>query len=280
MRKLGNFLIGLVCMGMLASCSEDADTSDSQMSGSAVKGLVTNGKVEVYQVTEVGQRGDMLASTTTNASGEFDITVSHKGVVEVVVKEGTYVDEASGEKVELGTENELSAMVKAGSASDVAVSALTTIASARAKANADQGLETAIANANSEVAAEFGLSNVDISSIIPADMSKSSSKEADQKQKQYGSVQAGMSQYAKSHGMHAADVLTMVKAMAEDYQDGKFDGHSAEGALTVAIEISPVEAHAGLQTAIDSFLSSSSNKSGVTSSSEVGLQLEASAGTQ
>lgn len=279
MRKIGNYLMALVFLTMFASCSDDAETSQSNLSGSAVKGLVANGKVEVYQVTEIGQRGDLLASTTTNASGEFDISVDHKGVVEVVVKEGSYVDEASGETVELGTDNELSSMVKAGSASNVAVSALTTIASARASAQADQGLETAIANANNKVAAKFGLANVDISSVIPADLAQSSSAEAKQEQKMYGAVQAGLSQQAKDHGMAASDVLTMVKEMAKDYEDGEFDGQSNEGALEITLNITPVEAHAGLQTAIDAFLSGSSNESGVESSTEVGVSFEASAGT-
>ena len=96
-------------VGMIAfSCSEDSD--ESTVSGTAAKGYVANADVEIYAYLETGARGQLLASTVTDAKGKYSARVTHRGPVEVVVSGGSYKDEASGATVDLGN-HELRAIV-------------------------------------------------------------------------------------------------------------------------------------------------------------------------
>lgn len=143
------------------------------------------------------------------------------------------------------------------------VSALTTIAAARAVEQADQGLAIAVENANQEVADMFGLTGMDISKTLPADISVSSSSEMSEEEKKYGAVLAGFSQIAESNGLSPEKVLSLIKETAQDFKDGKMDGMNAGVALSFTLEITPAQALQGLQTAIGSFLQSPENVSGM-----------------
>lgn len=259
-----NFLSLLLVASFFSSCSEDENPTT--VSGTAVKGIVQKAKVDVYKLSDQGARLEVLASTRTDVNGEFSTQFDYKGLVEVVISEGSYKDEATGETVNLSSGNELRSMISTGSDfNKIGVSALTTIAAFRAAEQAEQGLAIAIENANKEVADAFGLSGIDISKTVPADISVSSSAEMSAEQKTYGAVLAGLSQTAKSNQHAPEEVLTLVKDLAEDFKDGQMDGKSRETALSFTLEITPAQALEGLQTAIDAFLQGPENKSGMTS---------------
>lgn len=261
MRNLTTSFFLLLLALFISSCSgeEDLIGQQSTVDGTAVKGLLRNAKVDIYKLNNQGSRLDVLTTTYTDAQGKFSAQFEYRGFVEVVVSEGSYKDEATGKTVNLSSGDALSNMISAESHNEISVTALTTIAAARAVEQAAKGLATAIANANKEVAHAFGLGGMDISKTIPADISMSSSAKMNGQQKKYGAVLAGISQLAESNELSPEKVPALIKEIAEDFRDGKMDGMSRGAALSFALKITPPQALKGLQTAIAAFLKSPEN---------------------
>jgi hypothetical protein len=263
--KRMRFFACALALGMIAfSCSEDSDKS--AVNGTAAKGYVANANVDVYVYAASGQRGRLLASTTTNVKGEYSVEVDHKGAVEVVVTKGTYKDEASGSTVAMGS-HELRSIVMLNAKSKVAaVTALTTIAAAHVDAHASAGVETAIANANAKVSTAFGLDGINLTEVIPSDLSFSAATHNEARIK-YGVIQAGLSQVIKEQGLAAEKLLDLVADISADYSDGSMNDSNGSVAIQVSVSVTPTQAVSRLNAAIRSYLSSSSNASGVASGS-------------
>jgi hypothetical protein len=264
MKRMKLFALALA-VGMFAfSCSEDSD--ESTVSGTAAKGYVANADVEIYAYLETGARGKLLSSTRTDANGKYSARVTHRGPVEVVVSGGSYKDEASGASVDMGS-NELRAVVMLNTEKEVAaITALTSIAAAHVDAHASAGIETAIANANAKVSTAFGLEGINLTEMIPSDFSFSAITHSEAQLK-YGIIQAALSQVIKEQGLAAETLLALVGDISADYSDGSFNGSEGSVALNFALSITPTQAMTGLNMAIENYLTSSSNKSGVTSGS-------------
>ena len=150
---------------MLAGCS---GTSGTSFTGTASKGPIANAEVTVYELNSDGTRGDQLGATVTGSDGSYTVSVdSAAGAVEVVVSGGSYEDEATGETVQLGEQEQLRSMVsEVNQGDEIAVTALTEIAAEHANENAEAGLNTAIENAKNQVASQFGLGpNFDICEV-------------------------------------------------------------------------------------------------------------------
>jgi hypothetical protein len=263
--KIFAFVLGL---SMLASCDkEPVQSSDhTTVSGSAVKGYVGTAKVEVYAYQANGQRGALIASTFTDAQGNYSVSANYRGPAEVVVTQGQYLDEATGTAVSLQA-NELRAIVSLDQANKTAaVTALTTVAAGYVDANAATGMETAIAKSSQEVAKAFGLVDINLTNEVPADLSYGGSGKS-MAQIKYGAVQAGLSQIIKDHNLSPQQLLTLVKDISLDFSDGVLDGKSGSAALQSSLTLTPNQALTGLNTAIESFMNSPRNKSGYTSGS-------------
>lgn len=266
-RRIHNYFIKFalvsVAMFFMFSCSWFGGT---ELSGTAAKGPVDGATVTVYALNTDGSRGAEIATATTGTDGSYTVDLGeYDGAVAIVVTGGSYTDEATGETVTLGTGDELETLLAAvTSGENVAVTALTTIAAARAAENASAGLATAIEAANDEVEAAFGLADVDIASVIPSDLSDAESSGDSEAQQAYGAVMSGLSQLAETGGLAAADVLTIISDMAADYEDGEFDGIDAAGdPLNSALAITPEAALTGLETAMQAFMISPENLSGL-----------------
>jgi len=260
------FAVTLTIGVFLSSCSDDSADQSSTISGSAVKGYVGSATVDVYQYVDNGQRGTLLASTSTDSRGNYSVSFNFRGIVEVVVSDGSYKDEASGTTVTLGTESLRNIVSIDQRTKTVAVTALTTIVAEHVNANAGAGIETAIANANAKVSAAFGLSGVDLTTVIPSDFSSPALGHSIAQLK-YGVIQAGLSQLIKDQHLSADKVLELIQDIANDFSDGSFDGKKGAAALTFALSITPKEALTGMNTAIENYMNSASNKSGVALSS-------------
>lgn len=263
MKRMRFFALALTLSMLAFSCSDDSD--ESTVSGTAAKGYVANADVEVYAYLETGQRGKFLASTVTDAKGNYSVKVTHRGPVEVVVTGGSYKDEASGETVNLG-DHELRAIVIVNAEKKVAaVTALTTIAAAHVDAHASAGIETAIVNANAKVSTAFGLDGINLTETIPSDLSFAAVTHSEARIK-YGIIQAALSQVIKEQGLAAEKLLELIANISADYSDGSFNNQGSVS-LEFALSITPPQAMTGLNVAIENYLSSSSNKSGVASGS-------------
>ena len=156
-------------------------------------------------------------------------------------------------------------MLKGGSQS-AAVSALTTIAAEYVEVNATANVEASINDANAKVAQAFGLTALDISKEIPADLSYASTG-ITKAQAQYGAVQAGLSQIVKEHSITPDQLLALVEDISKDFSDGMLDGKAGSTALQTSLSLTPAEAMSGLNTAIENFMNSERNVSGYTAES-------------
>lgn len=252
----------LLGLSTLMSCEQDAvETSNqSTLSGSAVKGYVDGAKVNVYEYLAKGERGSLIASANIDNKGSFSISTDYRGPVEIVVTQGQYADEATGTKVSLQAK-ELRSIALLKQESQVAVSALTTIAAEYVNANATASIETSIEEANKKIAEAFGIAEVNISRELPADLSHASNA-LSQAQAQYGAVQAGLSQIVKEHNLSAEELLILVADIAKDFTDGVLDGKAGSTALETTLTLTPDQALNGLNIAIENFLRSERNQSG------------------
>jgi hypothetical protein len=267
----------LLGLSTLMSCEQDAVENSNQatLSGSAVKGYVDAAKVDVYEYISKGERGSLIASAKTDNKGSFSISTDYRGPIEIVVSEGRYSDEATGSIVNLQA-RELRSIAVLKQESQLAVSALTTIAAEYIDANATADLEASVEIANEKVAKAFGIAEVNISKELPADLSHAS-KALSQAQIKYGAVQAGLSQVAKENNLSAEDLLTLVADIAKDYADGVLDGKSGSAALETTLTLTPEQALDGLNTAIENFMQGERNLSGAKYES-VGITVPSPAG--
>jgi hypothetical protein len=262
MKNMKSFALIMLTALLFWQCSEDSDdVQSSTVSGSAVKGTVVNANVYIYKYDADGNRGDIIASTTTDQNGNFSANVNYSGAVEIAVTGGKYTDEASGVEVSLN-EKELRNVSIINGDKKVGITALTTIAAKYVDENASKGLETAIKNANNKVADVFGLTGIDLGSVIPTDLSKTRSATATWPEVKYGGIQAGLSQLVESNQLSPEELLELINAIADDFRDGVIDGKNGAEALQFSSRITPEEAASGLETAINSFLNSEDNRSG------------------
>lgn len=270
-RMLFSCLIGII---LFSGCDKDEETPQSStVSGSAVKGYVDAAKVDVYEYLSSGNRGKLLTSTSTDSRGNYQFSVDYRGPVEIVVSEGSYIDESTGTTVNLGSSELRSiAFLKEGN-QKTAVSTLTSIAAEYVKVNATSNIEASIDDANAKIAQEFGLTGIDISKEAPADLSYPVNGFTTA-QVQYGAIQAGLSQVVKDKGIAPDQLLTLIEDFSKDFSDEMLDGKYGSVALQISLTLTPFEAMDGLGIAIETFLQSDRNLSGYTSES-IGLILPA-----
>ncbi|MGZ3723058.1 MAG: hypothetical protein ACXVA9_09020, partial [Bdellovibrionales bacterium] len=142
----------------------------------------------------------------------------------------------------------------------MAVTPLTEVATTRSDALIASGSEapSAIAQANTEVAATAGLTSV--TSTLPDDPTVTNA-DATSQSALYSLVLAGISQYADSLGVSSLAVTT---ALSSDFTDGIFDGTtSGTNVLLSGTPLSPTAWSGGLAAAITTYVASPDNTSGL-----------------
>ena len=222
------------------SSTGDGDTITGLMiSGLASKGLISGGTVNVYEVNDDGQKGDLLGSTTTDSAGAYSLDIGdYDGPVLVEVTGGTYIDEATGETMDL--DGTLRAALSSVSGDvDVAVTPLTEIAVRMAEAGG--GLDgVKIDDANELLSQMIG---ADIISTMPADSSDEAAfGSATIDEQNYALLLAAISQMSNTSGQ---DVSSIIDAIEEDMGDLLLDDTSSD-----------------LLAAIDAFIASTNNNTG------------------
>ncbi len=144
---------------------------EAVISGVAFDGPIAHGTVSVYSFAS-GAPGSLLGSATTDTQGRYAVTVSGADQpILVQVSGGSYVDEASGQPVSLGSAS-LSALANyhSGTSMTVAVTAFTKVAAGLAQYYIDtQGMTVgaAIDQANQMFSQLVG---VDIVQTLPTDL--------------------------------------------------------------------------------------------------------------
>ncbi len=144
--ELSRLLIaGSLIIAGLSGCggggSSELPAGNTKINGTAAKGIIYPGLVNVYEVNANGQKGRLLAgSVATDINGKYSAALrSYSGAI-VVEASGTYTDEATGRSMTIDPARPLHAMVESVNETTdnnkvVAVTPLTEIAWRKASGN-------------------------------------------------------------------------------------------------------------------------------------------------
>jgi len=248
-------LLLLFALAALAGCGgggNNIPAADYKVTGTASKGPIDGGTVEVFALLADGTKGDLLGTATTGADGSFTIGVgNYSGAALVEVTGGSYVDEATG----LTVTNILmrAAIPDVTSTVSVAVTPLTELAVAYAEGIGGLTVDN-ITTSNTLVSDLFG--GVDIVATEPVDVLSAPSGATTQEQIDYGLMLAALSQMVENDPA-IVDVSQLMNILSADLSDGVLD-----------------ETGSMLITALGDFVSSPDNATGTTSLAGMSSNIE------
>jgi len=239
-------------------------------SGTVTKGPVNGAMVTAYGVSG-GMLGAMVGTTTTDANGNFNMNIgSYSGPMVLQASMGSYKDEATGTSMPMATGDVMTAVlptVAAGSnLTGIQVTPVTAMAQAMAQHMTGGMTDANIATANQTMGSYFAVS--DVLHVQPMNpLVTGSGTGATQDAKNYGMTLAAMSQYAQTLGLGSSSA--MVTAMMNDAMDGVFDGKAGTTAVQMGgmgggMMMSATAGSTGMGAAMNTFMNSTQNKSGVT----------------
>ncbi|MGV6806942.1 MAG: cadherin-like domain-containing protein, partial [bacterium] len=214
--------------------SAPASPTTVSVTGTASKGALFNATITAFPLNSDGSRGATpIATTTTDATGNYQLTLNPSQFVVLVVTGGSYVDEATMTTLSLapGEEFEAYAQVPANGQIRVNITPLTSMAAAQARshiANDGQTLAAAVANANAEISATFDVGDV-LTTNLPSLVSLGS---ASVQEINYVLLLAGFSQMDSNDGGQSA--VDIVDAVAADVNtDGLWGNAGTETPQTL-----------------------------------------------
>jgi hypothetical protein len=220
------WLIGLSifvcqCNQLNGELPEPPATETVVVSGSVQLGPVKGSLVVIYRLNDDGSKAEVLGTANTDADGVYRIEMlPNTGNIQIIVTGGSYAEEAGGDVIEL-SDKELHAMVdNIAQDKEVSVTALTHIASHRAKTlrNSGVSLEEAIVTARDEMVDAAGLENI---YTAPANPERALGN-ADANARRYALFLAGLSKMATDQGTNSFE---FTNAFMNDFKnDGEFDG--------------------------------------------------------
>jgi len=272
------------------------------ISGYAIKGPISGGTVTAYKLLADLSRGDELASTTTDTTGFFALSLpAYNGDVLLVVTGGSYVEEVSASDAGISAPNTPVAVnvdytgllmgFRTGQPSTANVTPVSHLAYALARYHVrtlGEPAAQAVSNAFTHLDGHFGnvpgaSTDLDWLTMTPASLGGGGAQLT--APERAAVILAGLSQLASAISARAGisaggqvNALSLVVALAEDLEaDGAFDGFgtggkqlllpangsiSASGPSATALDSSTVRI--GLASAIATFVTSSSNASNIT----------------
>ena len=268
----------------------DVGSGGTGISGSVLKGPAANATVVAYAVSG-GQPGARIGSATTDANGNFSMTLDSAagGPVMLQARDGTFRDDATGALMTMPVGDVMTAVLPAVAAgattSGIQVTPVTSMAQSRAQQMPGGMTQANIAAANAAMGNYFSVSDIlhvpPMNPLVPG-----SGTGASPDARNYGMALAAMSQYAKTLTM--ANTSAMVTAMMNDASDGMMDGRKASGPISMTMggmmgtsTMAPTAGTSGLATAMTNFAMSPANLSGLTAADVAPLvQKMSSAGGQ
>ncbi len=240
------------------------------VSGSVVKGPVGSATVTAYGIAG-GQVGAPVGTATTDASGNFTMAVgSYAGSLMLQVSGGTYTDEATGTTMTLAPGDVMTAVMPSITSgvttSGIQVTPVTAMAQSMASNMAGGMTDANITAANTALGNYFQVS--DILHVQPMNpLATGSGTGANQDAQNYGMTLAAMSKQAQVMGLNSSSAL--VTAMMNDASDNVFDGKARGAAVQMGgmgggSMMPSNTGTSGLGAAMNAFMSSAQNKSGIT----------------
>lgn len=272
--KTSQILLSTLVLSLLAACGGGGGgvaATQGSLIGTATKGPVSGATVTAYAISN-GQMDAQIGSTTTDANGNFTIPItgSYTGPVMLQMSGGTYTDEATGTpNMPMAPGDVMTAVVPSVAAgatiSGIQVTPVTAMAQAMAQ-HMTGGMTVAnITAANNAMGSYFSVN--DILKIQPMNpLVAGSGTGASPDAQNYGMALAAMSQYAQAQGMTSSSA--MVTALMNDASDGVMDGKAGSTAVQMGgmgggMALPATAGTSGLGGAMNTFMSSSHNQSGV-----------------
>ena len=241
----GSAVLLAACGGGGAGAAPEVVTppSSALVSGLVTKGPVGSASVCAYAITG-GVKGASLGCTTTSAAGEFQLRVAADGVpvlFESAEGIGSYEDELSGTPRVLDTRLRSALTLVRGENVSVVLTPLTELAMRRAEGAPGGWSDASINDAMSMMTTAFG--TADVRRIRPSDPTKTASASATRSERAYGLVLAGFSAQAQSGTVGEALQQMADRGFRPDLAGAQ---------------------QATFTTALNTFLASPRNRSGVT----------------
>jgi hypothetical protein len=248
---------------------------NGMLGGSVYDGVMNNTAVMAYAVQN-GTMGAQLASTTTDSTGSFSMSLgTYSGPVMLKTSGGTYMNLATGTTTSMQAGDMMTAviptMTSGATITGVMLTPLTSMAQARAQAMNGGMTDANITTANAGVGSYFMVSDILHTSPMDASVTGSGST-ATTDMMNYGIAVAAMSQYAETAGI--ADPAAFIGDMMQDASDGVMNGMTGStqislggmggGMMGGGSMMQSTAGTSGLATAMTTFLGSSMNRSGVT----------------
>lgn len=269
MLATGIFLTACGGGGGSPSLSDVGSGGTGFISGNVTAGPVGSANVIAYAVT-AGQMGSQIGKATTDASGNFTMNVdTYAGSVMLQANGGSYTDEATGSVMPMANGDVMSAImpsIAAGSNNaGVQITPLTAMAQTMALHMTGGMTNSNIAAANLAIGNQFSVS--DILHIQPMNpLVTGSGAGASQDAQNYGMTLAAMSKYAQTLGLSSSS--SIVTAMMNDASDGVFDGKSSGNTVQMvgmsgSMMLPATAGTSGMSAAMNAFMYSAQNKSGV-----------------
>ena len=280
-------LLTIISLSALAACGGSGGggsgisagtsaPSPGVISGTVTKGPMSNAAVVAYGING-GHIGAQIATATTDATGNFTMTVgSYAGPVMLQVSGGSYTDEATGTSMTMAPGDVMTAAmptITVGTTnSGVQVTPVTAMAQAMANLIAGGMTDANIAAANIAMGNYFSVA--DILHTQPMNpLVTGSGTSASPDAQNYGMTLAAMSKYAQTQGMSSSSA--MVTAMMTDAADGMMNGKADSAAVQMGgmaggTMMPSTAGTSGLGAAMNAFMNSSQNKSGVTTATLMG----------
>ncbi len=277
-------MLGLVsCNGIPGAESGDLapERPSNTISGFVVDDAISGAFINVYAF-DGGERGGLLASTTSAADGsysvELDNVVSRPVLLEA--RGGSYVELATGQQIDIKEDEVLKAVVilQPGQALSIMVTPLTHLAAALVEYRLVSGVavEQAIISAAAEMNDLFGF---DVVSVYPRSIAEQGQDDALTAEHLYGFFLSALSSWTKRvseqndlapHAIYNSIALSQVlyKEVASDgLLDGKALSSGTDNVTDLAlgvVALAPNAYRISLAQHMLAMASSSANVSGVT----------------
>jgi hypothetical protein len=270
----GQVTVGEILTAVNEALNGCPEGTTGTISGTAVKGPVSNGNVTALAIGSSGVKGAQIGSTVTDGSGNFTMQVgNYSGALMLEMTGGSFSDEATGTRMGMGATDMMAAaipnMTAGATLNGIEITPLTSMAQRMAQNMSGGMTEANITQSNAAIGRYCDVS--DILSVHPMDPTAGGSGAgANQDQRNYGMMIAAMSEYANTIGMPSTS--GMVTAMMDDASDGIMNGMmggsqidmGGMGGMMGGMMMQPDAGTSGLATAMTSFMLSVQNRSGLT----------------
>ncbi len=275
--KFLRILLSTLILSILAACGGGGGGGaavQGGISGTATKGPMNNATVTAYAISN-GQMGAQIATTTTDANGNGNFTMStgsYSGPVMLQMSGGNYTDEATGTTMSMAPGDVMTTVIPTiatgATISGIQVTPITSMAQTMAQHLTGGMTDANIATANTAMGTYFTVS--DILHTQPMNpLAAVSGTGVSQDAQNYGMALAAISQYAQTQGMSSSSA--MVTALMNDASDGVMNGMAGSttvqmGGMAGGMPLPAAAGTSGLGAAMNTFMTSAQNKSGVMTS--------------